>query len=290
MANALTQKEQKVVEARAWRIAFAASAEGTDPAQIIVREPRNIVATVTQIDVEDTLAQRTPADDGSLDIVWMPPGANAPANVEHEVEAWAEDAATPMRRLPVRASIRTVRVFWHDGRALLYANPEQVTDALDAIVRFTLAERETAALEEAITANWAAIEADASLTHSVRRSDQRRQPHVDAMTRLATRMQTSRLRVERALEQLDPRLTESSKRLYAELTLAAALHDRLDQIDEPIQFALDQYELANTRLIEAKNAASERAHSMVGHVLEVVIVLVLLGELIATVLGIRLSA
>jgi hypothetical protein len=290
MANALTQKEPKVIEARAWRVAFSARAEGADPAQIIIREPRNLVATVTPVEVQDTLSRRTPEDDGSLDIVWAPPGANFPANVEHEVESWVEDAATPTRRLPVRAGIRTVRVFWHDGRALLYANPEQVSDAIDAIVRFTLAEREITALEDAIASNWATIDADASLTHSVQRRDQRRQPHVDAMTRLATRMQTARLRVERALEQLDPRLSESSKRLYAELTEAASLHDRLDHVDEPIQFALDQYELANTRLIEAKTASLDRKHALVGHALEVAVVLLLLAELIATVLALRQGA
>jgi hypothetical protein len=195
-----------------------------------------------------------------------------------------------MRRLPVRAGIRTVRVFWHDGRALLYAAPEQVNDALDAIVRFTSVEREISALESAIAVNWSTIESDASLTHSVGRREQRRQSHVDAMMRLATRMQMSRLRVERALEQLDPRLTESSKRLYAELSLAAAQHDRLDQIDEPIQFTLDHYELANTRLIEARNAAQDRAHSLTGHFLEIVVVLLLFAELMATLFAIRLGA
>jgi hypothetical protein len=287
MGTALTQKEQKVVAARAWRVFFDRREEGAE--MISVREPRNVAVVLKPIEPQEALAQSAPAEDGSLDLIWMPPGANFPPNVEREAESWLDDAATSLRRYPVRAGIRTVRVFWHDSRALLYANPEQVNDAIDAIIRFTATERELSALETAIAANWATIDADATLTHDVDRSDQRRQPHVNEMTERATRMQMSRLRVERALEQLDPRLVESSKRLFAELSLAAAQHDRLDQIDEPIQFALDHYELANTRLIEAKNASKDRAHMMVGHALEVVIVLLLLAELIATLLALRIT-
>jgi hypothetical protein len=287
MGTALTQKEPKVVEARAWRVYFDGRKEGAET--ILVREPRKAAVVLAPVAAQDAFAQHAPADDGSLEIVWMPPGANSPANVEREAEAWLEGAATSLRRYPVRAGIRTSRVFWHDARVLLYANPEQVNDAIDAIIRFTLAERELCALEAAIAANWAIIDEDASLTHEVGRRDQRRQPHVNEMTQRATRMQMSRLRVERALEQIDSRLVESSKRLYAELSLAASQHDRLDQIDEPIQFALDHYELANTRLIEAKNASRDRAHMIVGHGLEVVIVLLLLAELVATVLAIRVG-
>lgn len=287
MGNALTQKEQKVVAARAWRVFFDRREEGEET--IAVREPRNVAVVLKPIEPQEALAQGAPAEDGSLDLIWMPPGANYPLNVEREAESWLDDAATALRRYPVRAGIRTVRVFWHDSRVLLYANPEQVNDAIDAIIRFTATERELSALDTAIAANWGVIDTDATLTHDVARRDQSRQTHVNEMTERATRMQMSRLRVERALEQLDPRLVESSKRLYAELSLAAAQHDRLDLIDEPIQFALDHYELANTRLIEARNASKDRAHALIGHGLEVVIVVLLLAELIATVLAIRIG-
>ena len=53
-------------------------------------------------------------------------------------------------------------------------------------------------------------------------------------------MKAMYLRVSKALEQLDLALGESSKRLYSELASAAVLWDRVDPMDEPIQFALDQ--------------------------------------------------
>ena len=101
---------------------------------------------------------------------------------------------------------------------------------------------------------------------------------MNELTELATRMQIVYLRVSKALEQLDPALSKSSKRLYSELAGAAVLWDRLDPLDEPIQFALDQYELANARLIDAGTTARDHSHAMIGHVLEVGIILLLLYQ------------
>lgn len=290
MQSALTQQEQKTVVAQAWRVFFDDGREAAQPSAIAIREPRVVSAIVTPIDVRQTLALQAPADDGSLDIVWMPPGANEQSSIERDVEAWIDNGATPLRRAPIRAGIRTIRVFWHDARVLLYANAEQLEDALDAIVRFTVVEREAAALEAAMNSIWSTIDADAPLTHAGAGRQQKRQQHVNEMTEIATRMKIIRLRVETALEQLDTRLAESSKRLYSELTLAAALHDRLEKLDEPVQFALDHYELANNRLIDAKAASRDRAHALTGHVLEVAVVLLLLAELVATIYQLRITA
>ena len=51
----------------------------------------------------------------------------------------------------------------------------------------------------------------------------------------------------------------------------------LQSIEErqAIQFALDQYELANTRLIEAKQAYKERVNAVVGYVFEAAIIALL---------------
>jgi hypothetical protein len=65
------------------------------------------------------------------------------------------------------------------------------------------------------------------------------------------------------------------------LAIAAGLYDRAPRLGEPVQFASDHYELANTRLIEAKNAATERTNFLIGHTLESLIIVLLLGELAA---------
>jgi hypothetical protein len=122
-----------------------------------------------------------------------------------------------------------------------------------------------------MAATWPAIKAHTPLTHAVTRKQQRMQPQVDAQTERATEMKSMLLRLQTALEQLDPTLSGTSKRMYADLVAAAALYDRLEMLEDPIQFALDHYELANSRLIEV--GAAQKSHF-----LEVLIVIVLLAD------------
>ncbi len=108
------------------------------------------------------------------------------------------------------------------------------------------------------------------------------------MTELVVQMKSAQMRVATALEQLDPTLAEPSKRLYGELAMAAGLYDRAPRLSEPVQFASDHYELANTRLIEGKNAAAERTNGMIGHMLESLIIFLLMAELTALVYEIQM--
>jgi hypothetical protein len=163
-----------------------------------------------------------------------------------------------------------------------------VPDALDALVRFTIAERELSGLEQSMQSMWASISADVDLTHSVSRADQKRQRHVDQITELATRMKAANFRIHSALEQLDPTLSDPSKRLFSELVLAANLYDRADNLNEPIQFAVDHYELANTRLIDAHGAEKERSRFAAELMAEGLIVALLVAELVVMLYGIRL--
>jgi len=277
MLNKVTQQEHVSLKAQAWRVDF--QERPSNLTSVVIKEPRNVNAVLTPIDMEEALASGRLESGGSLTIVWMPPGVNTPPSIEHDVETWMRDGASSARQTPVRATIRTVRVIWHDTRALIYTNAEQLQGAIDAVIRFTIAERETTALERAMDSTWASIDADASLTHAVTSRQQKQQQHVNELTELATRMKAMYLRVSKALEQLDPALGESSKRLYSELASAAVLWDRVEPLGEPIQFALDQYELSNTRLIEAKTAAMENSHALIGHALEVGIIVLLLCQL-----------
>ena len=51
----------------------------------------------------------------------------------------------------------------------------------------------------------------------------------------------------------------------------------MEMLDDPIQYALDQYELANARLTEASHARNEIALSIIGYV---VIILLLVAQLL----------
>ena len=94
------------------------------------------------------------------------------------------------------------------------------------------------------------------------------------MTEVATRLKMAWLRVNRSLEQLDPILALPSKRVFSELVAAASLYDRVEMLEEPVQFALDHYEISNTRLIDTNLAREERINSIVGYGLIVVLLVV----------------
>ena len=243
---------------------------------------------MTPVDAKELVGSTSRLGPDAFEIVWMPSPASDLPNAECEAEAWFNRATTPRRRSIVRAGTRTARVFWCEGRALIYCKAPQLHDTLDGVVRFALTERETVTLERGMKTVWAAIDEDKSLTHAVTPGQQKQQKHVNKMTELVVQMKSGQMRIETALEQLDPTLAEPSKRLYGELAIAAGLYDRAPRLGEPVQFASDHYELANTRLIEAKNSTAERTNFLIGHILESLIIVLLLAELTALLYEIQM--
>jgi hypothetical protein len=57
------------------------------------------------------------------------------------------------------------------------------------------------------------------------------------------------------------------------------LYDRLELLEDRVQFALDHYEIINTRLGEARFAYREQRDAMIGHTTQLGIVLLLLYAL-----------
>jgi hypothetical protein len=262
--------DRPALQAQAWRISYLPEAPEPHAALAVINEPNNLVAVATPVDLSDALGLSAARSDDSLMVVWVPSAAGNPVDLDTRLHAWIRrDLAA--NQSPVHASIKTVRVNATETRAVIYAAPEHLSDAMDAVARFALATRQTAALEARMAATWPQIKAHTPLTHAVTRKQQRLQPQVDAQTERATEMKAMHLRLQTALEQLDPTLSGTSKRIYADLADAAALHDRVEMLEDPIQFALDHYELANWRLTEI--GAARR-----GHVLEVLIVVILLAD------------
>jgi hypothetical protein len=264
--------DRAVPQAQAWRIAYLTAAPERQTPLAVISEPRPVVAVANPIELADAIAMTASPLDDSLFVVWVPSNVALPADLDGALQAWIRRDLPP-NRSPVQASIKTVRVICADTRAVIYAVPEHLSEAMDAVARFALAARQTADLEARMAATWADIKAHTPLTHAVRRKDQKLQPQVNAMTERVTEMKAMHLRLQIALEQLDPSLSSTSKRMYADLADAAALHDRMEMIEDPIQFALDHYELANSRLTEIGTAQK-------GLILEALIVVVLLADFI----------
>ena len=259
--------EMALQPARAWRVRFVPEAGAGESVLASIREPSNCVAAATAVDPAQAFAAAP--GDGSLILVVS--GA-ADAAFENEIDAVF--AARAQGEPVFRGSVRSVRAVW--SRALVFVGgaAEVEAEAIDAVLRFTLAARATFDLEAAMAANWQELERHSALSHAVTKSQQSQQGEVDAMTQKLVRMKMVHLRVQNAIEQLDPMLGANSRRLFAQLSSPALLADRMEMLEDPIQFGQDHYELANTRLIEGKYSSTEL-------MLEVMIVVILVAELIA---------
>ena len=252
---------------RAWRVEFQenldAVPDGVETIEVV--EPRTVTALLTPLEPSDAVAQAHPQIAGAMTIIWMPPEVNTPATIERDVAEWMRGADSVSKEVNVRAEVRTVRVIWGESRAVIYANEGDLRFALDAIIRFSVAQREALELETAMRSTWDTITADLALTHALTMRDLKMQNHVNQMTEFSTRLKMMWLRIFRNLDQLGPPLTEPSKRIFAELVSAASLHDRMETLENPIQFALDHYEISNTRLIDMYLARIDRVNSIYGY-------------------------
>jgi hypothetical protein len=271
--------DMPVDQINAWRVAFARKdgpvATAAEASVLVLDEPREIVAVSEPIDLADAGGDGRP--EGAFDIVWLPPSAGSTLDLEKRLEA-ESTGSDGRRRPPIRASLRSVRVVWTDSCALIAAPADQLDDSIDAVVRFTLAERAMTGIEREMNALWPEIDAVKPLTHSVKRRQLGEQRKLDALTERSTDLNVEFMRLEKAIEQLDPRLASGSKRLYAELALQAGIHDRLEALGEPVDYADELFERANSRLTEAR-------HAWTGFYLEALIVVVLAAEVVAVVLA-----
>jgi hypothetical protein len=264
--------DKATAQAQAWRMSYLAAAPAGQAPLAVISEPRAVVAIASPIELANAMAAPAGPREDSLLVVWVPSAVGVPVDLDSSLQAWIRRDLAP-NRAPVQASIKTVRVLCTETRSIIYAVPEHLSEAMDAVARFTLAARQTADLEAQVAATWRDIQAHTPLTHGVKSKDLGQQRQVNALTERVTEMKTMHLRLQIALEQLDQSLSSTSKRMYADLADAASLHDRMEMIEDPIQFALDHYELANSRLTEVSTANK-------GLILEALIVVVLLADFV----------
>jgi hypothetical protein len=249
--NDLSVLENPLLNARCWRITYETAEVADVTPAAILREPCTRYAMAHEVDIDDAMDAPAAEDENSFLLVWLPRSEAPVPGTVSRVEAWVQEGRHPETPF-VRASIRTILVLWSGSRAVVYATLDEFEATVDAVVRFTMAARQTFNLERQVMSAWTAVEAHVALTHALAMPGMKMQSQVNVMTERATRMKVMHLRLLTALQQLDPTLCNPSKLLFSELALQAQLPEKLDWLEEPIQFLLDHYELSNTRLIEGR--------------------------------------
>jgi len=274
----------------AYRITFAPELPSGAEPLVVVKQPIQRTAIAEHLDLSEVLSRVAEkpgepqdttlkvASDAAVDspllLLCLPTAGGMIGDFERLIESWlAEDSGV----VPLRAGLRTSRVAWTNSRAVIYAGPQQMNEAANAVTRFVVAARQVAQLEQTMATAWSAIDAQAPTLHAISPRQQRQQVAVDALTEVAASMMSSFLRLESALEQLDPALSTASKRLFAEMVQQATLYERLEILEGPVEHAWDLCELANTRLIEANYAGKSQK-------LELWIVVLLVAETLVLLL------
>jgi hypothetical protein len=258
--------------ATCFRIRFLA--EPPPGAVLVARfaDPRICVATAEILPSERLPAVGQESPD-RFDVLFIPAGAATPYADQQRAEAWAAKPDDPAAEPTIELVMRSDRILWRAGRALVQGAPERFAELLAGLVDFAFHEGELRALERQIDAAWPDYEADIPLTHAVGDADLARQPHVDAMTVDATRRRMAFARLERRLEKASIALPGGARRLVSELHVQAEILERMKSVDDRLEVFEDLYELANDRLCEYRYFRSE-------YRLEAWILLVLAVELV----------
>ena len=263
--------------AEACLISFADEPDRSREAVVAIREPRATWAYADAIPVSDALneASQGAREERKMIFIFLTAGATTPFELQKTAEDWIAGRSNASASAPLEIQFRSERLLWQRDRALCLGTGEITRDIIAAVARFSFCEGELARLESQINASWNTLGVDIELTHSVSAKDLQRQPHVDAMTKIAASMRIAFVRLQSAMEAPATELSGVAKRIFGELALQAHTVERLRMLDDSVEVTQDLYELANDRLSEFRYFLRE-------YRIEVLIVIVLVVEVALT--------
>ena len=237
---------------KALRIRFVDRLPGGRPALATFAHPYPRFAVAESLGVEELLALSIcpePEED-RLRLLLLPAGLASPQELLKQAEEWMHRGGLSAGQPTADLMLRSERILWRPGQALLIGPPERLQEVLPGLIEFAFYESELRKLEGEIESDWPTVEADADLTHSVTSAGLERRSHVDEMTLCTTRRRMRFARLEPCLEKASIALTGPARRLATELAMQAEVIDRLGWLDDRIEVCEDLYELANDRLSE----------------------------------------
>ncbi len=232
-------------------------------------------AVAEPVSPDDLLRIDSPTSPDELLLILLPAGIGSPLELQRRAEEWVHGGAPPA----IELMLRSERVLWRPGKAVLIGPPERLQEILPGLVEFAFHDGELRKLEREVDADWSVAEGDIDLNHSVDDRSLSRRRHVDEMTRrtLGRRMRFARL--EPCLEKPSAALPGPARRLAGELALLSEAVDRLRWLDDRLEVYEDLYELANDRLSEYSYFSRE-------YRLEVWIIVLLIAEVV--IMGVEL--
>jgi hypothetical protein len=263
----------------AQRIRFLAQIPAGAKALAKFEHPATRFAIAETAGINDLMRSRSSPQNDELQVVALPAGVASPVELQRSAEEWIKGGDSSGGPPAVELMLRSERVLWRPGKAVLIGPPDRLQEILPGLIEFAFHEGELRKLEREVDADWAIAEQDVDLNHSVNDRSLSRRRHVDDMTRrtLGRRMRFARL--EPCLEKPSAALPGPARRLAGELALLSEAIERLGWLDDRIEVYEDLYELANDRLSEYSYFSRE-------YRLELWIIVLLIAEVV--IMGLEL--
>jgi hypothetical protein len=269
---------QAAVSAR--RIRFVSAVAPDDDVLAEFTAPEHRYAVSEPLDPEMLCRPQGAEPEDAFLFLFLPGGNTSSPHWQERAERWVARPTTSA--VPtVELVLRSDRILWRPGRAVLVGSAERLEETLAGLIEFAFYEGQLRRLEREGQADWATAEADVALTHRVSSRARRCWPHVAAMTERVARRRIHFARLEPHLEKAAMHLAGPARRLVSELLLQAETQNRIRAVDDGLEVLEDLYELANDRL-------SEFTYYWKEHRLEIWIVVLLVAEVVLLLLEIGL--
>jgi hypothetical protein len=236
---------------QAWQVEYANEALADTAAIAAIRQPRAAWAYARPVEAAAALADDTTptADANGLLFIFVPSGTATAYEVQKQAERWMASRAGEQDGI-LEVLFRSERLLWRRGRAVCFGTPEFINDMLAAVAHFSFCEGELRKLEHQAESACVAMDENGRLTDKLSGRALKLRPHVDAMTRMATSMQVTYMRVERALEAPAPEFSGPARRVFVELTLLATIENRLLRLDDAVDTIAEHYRFVNERFAD----------------------------------------
>lgn len=189
-----------------------------------------------------------PADNFNLLFL---PDAPSTADLRKKTEEWFNELRGNSREPAIELFSKPYRILWHSSRAVVSGGDRLTEEVFSALTEFAFLEGELRKLESKVAAHLAVCQNDIPLTHAINTSDLPRQNHANKMTEQITFSRMEFLHLTPCFDNLHGRLTPQAKYVIGELTEKTGVwDDRIEAVEDQLEFLGDLYELANDRLTE----------------------------------------
>jgi hypothetical protein len=205
----------------------------------------------------------------TLEVLAAESGSQDEARGRDEFRAWVGAPS-------ITAKVEDVFVLWRPGRAAVRAPADRIESALLALAEFAFYEAHLRKIEAETAVRWPEAQDDTHLAYDVAAADLARHKELGERTVGVFHRRIRQARIGSHLSRPADTLPPLARQLGNVLREKAEVEDRLESLDEKTEVYEYIYELASQRMGEYRNARREM-------ILEILIILILVIETIATV-------